>query len=230
MQGVMEEGFRPGDMGSLFDLVLAGGPVMVPIGLASVVALGYAVERWIRLRPRQLGLGDAFSKRVLGAVQSGGAAGGLAACGGDGTPMARILAAGLARARAPFVEREKAVEDVALREVRGLTANLRPIYLVYLIAPLLGLLGTVWGMILAFANIAAYRGLGKPELLAEGIYQALVTTAAGLVIAIPALVAHHHLKGRVERFARGAEELYAQLERALGDAGAACAEASRAHP
>jgi biopolymer transport protein ExbB len=200
---------------------------MVPIGLASVVGLGYAVERWIRLRPRRLGLG-AFGPRVLAAVESGGAAGGLAACG-EKTPMARILAAGLARARAPHAEREKAVEDVALREVRGLAAELRPIYLVYVIAPLLGLLGTVWGMILAFANIAAYRGLGKPELLAEGIYQALVTTAAGLVIAIPALVAYHYLKGRVERFARGAEDLYSALERTLA-AGAGGKEVSGAHP
>jgi biopolymer transport protein ExbB len=90
---------------------------------------------------------------------------------------------------------------------------------VYLVAPLLGLLGTVWGMIEAFSNIATAEGLGKPELLAGGIYEALTTTAAGLAVAIPALVVHHHLKGRIERFARRLEERHAALEEALAGRG-----------
>ena len=199
---------------SLFDLLLAGGPVMVPIGIASVVALGFAVERWIRLQPGQLGSGS-FGRSIVDAVRSGGVERGLATCRERDTPVSRILAVGLAGARAPFLEREKAVEDVASREVRGLAANLRPLYLVYLVAPLLGLLGTVWGMIEAFSNIATNEGLGKPELLAEGIYQALTTTAAGLAIAIPALVAHHYLKGRIERFSRRVEGFYLEIERVL---------------
>jgi biopolymer transport protein ExbB len=218
---------RPHDLQSLFDLILSGGPLMIPIGLASVVALAYAVERWIGLRPARLGLGR-FGSAVLDAVRAAGPAGGLDACRADPTPMARILAVGLARARAPFLEREKAVEDVAAREVRGLAANLRPLFLVYLVAPLLGLLGTVWGMINAFSSIATHAGLGRPELLAEGIYQALTTTATGLAIAIPALVVHHHLRGRIERFARRAEELYAGVEEAL-DARSRT-EAGGAHP
>lgn len=216
----------PNELQSVFDLVKSGGPLMVPIGIASVVALAYAVERWIGLRSRTLGLGR-FGAEVVATVERDGAERGLAACRGASNPMARILGAGLARADAPFLEREKVVEDVAAREVRGLSANLRPLFLVYLVAPLLGLLGTVWGMIGAFSNIATQEGLGKPELLAEGIYQALTTTATGLAIAIPALVAHHVLKGRIERFARGAEELYERLERAL-DAGAAAVEVDRA--
>lgn len=205
-----------GELQSVFDLVKSGGPLMIPIGIASVVALAYAVERWIRLQPGTLGLGR-FRGEVVDAVRQRGVDGGLEACRGAKTPMARIVAAGLARAKAPFMEREKAVEDVAAREVRGLSANLRPLFLVYLVAPLLGLLGTVWGMIEAFSNIATNEGLGKPELLAEGIYQALTTTATGLAIAIPALVMHHHLKGRIERFARGAEELHDEVELALAE-------------
>jgi biopolymer transport protein ExbB len=212
-----QAGGAPTELQSLFDLILSGGPMMVPIGIASVVALAYAVERWIRLRSGPLGLGG-FGPAVVEAVKQQGPEGGLAACRAEGHPMARILAAGLARAKVPFAEREKAVEDVAAREVRGLSANLRPLFLVYLVAPLLGLLGTVWGMIGAFSNIATNEGLGKPELLAEGIYQALTTTATGLAIAIPALVVHHYLKGRIERFARGAEELYERVEEALFDA------------
>ena len=109
-----------------------------------------------------------------------------------------------------------AYEDAAASEVRRLGSNLRPLLLVWLIAPLLGLLGTVWGMIEAFSQIALAQGLGKPELLAAGIYQALTTTAAGLAVSIPAIVAHHYLKGRIERFARSSEELYREVDDNLG--------------
>jgi biopolymer transport protein ExbB len=208
----------PQTLQSLFDLLWAGGPLMVPIALASVVALGYAVERWVRLAPGRLGSGRA-SDDVVTAVRTSGVERGLALARAEDTPATRVLAVGLERARAPFVEREKAVEDAASREVRELAANLRPLYLVYLVAPLLGLLGTVWGMIEAFSNIATAEGLGKPELLAGGIYEALTTTAAGLAVAIPALVVHHHLKGRIERFARRLEERLAALEEALAGRG-----------
>ena len=115
----------------------------------------------------------------------------------------------------PFLEREKAVEDAGAREVRRLSANLKPLVVVAMIAPLLGLLGTVWGMIVAFSTIAMQDGLGKPELLAAGISQALITTAAGLTIAIPTQAAYYYLKGRVERFTLQAEELYGELNHSL---------------
>lgn len=196
---------------SIFDLVLAGGPLMVPIGLCSVVALAYATERWIRLRPAYLGT-RSFGRSVLSAMKEQGLAAALALCESRPSPLARILGAGLRRANQPFLDREKAVEDAAASEVRRLSSNLRPLLLVWLIAPLLGLLGTVWGMIEAFSEIALAQGLGKPELLAAGIYQALTTTAAGLAVSIPAIVAHHYLKGRIERFARNSEELYREVD------------------
>ena len=133
-------------------------------------------------------------------------------------PMARILAAGLRRADEPFLDREKAVEDTASSEVKQLGTNLRPLLLVWLIAPLLGLLGTVWGMIKAFSNIALEEGIGRPEVLASGIYQALTTTAAGLAIAIPAIVLHHYLRGRIESFARLSEALYREVDEKLSRA------------
>ena len=110
-----------------------------------------------------------------------------------------------------MLEREKAVEDAGAREVKRLHANLRPLVLVGLIAPLLGLLGTVWGMIEAFSNIALQDGLGKPELLASGISQALITTAAGLTVAIPTQAAYFWLKGRIDRFVRRTEDLYLDI-------------------
>ena len=202
------------ELRSVFDMVMNGGPVMVPIALCSIVALAYGVERWVRLRPAELGT-KRLGKDILDAVDSGGPAAALEVCKRREKPLARILAAGLARTGSPTPEVEKAVEDAGAREVKRLSANLRPLVVIGVIAPLLGLLGTVWGMIEAFSSIAFQGGLGKPELLASGISQALVTTAAGLAIAIPAQAIYYYLKGRIDRFVRGAEDVYLELEEKL---------------
>ena len=199
---------------SLLDMVLDGGPMMVPIGLCSIVALAYSVERWVRLRGGKLGTAR-LRRDVVGAVQQGGATRALEVCAKSKSAMARVLGVGLARAGGPFLEMEKAVEDAGGREVKRLSANLKPLVVVAAIAPLLGLLGTVWGMIQAFQNIALKDGLGKPELLAAGISQALITTAAGLAIAIPTQAAYYYFKSVIERFARDTEDTYVQISNNL---------------
>lgn len=211
-----QEPGAPPAVDSLFDLLRAGGPLMVPIGLCSVFALAFAVERWLRIQPSALG-SRKLAARINEAARTGGAAAGLAACGERKRPLERILAAGLERAHMAFADREKVVEDVAAAEVRTLARNLRPLFLVWLVAPMLGLLGTVWGMIEAFSNIALSSGIGKPEQLARGIYVALVTTAAGLSVAIPTIVFYWFLQGRIEHFAATAEQSYRELDRALTD-------------
>ena len=214
----MQTGNEPAAVGrtmeSLFELAMRGGWAMVPIAVCSVVAVAYVVERAIRLRSGALG-SPRFAKSVLDDVRSGGATAGLARCERERNVLARILAVGFRRADLPFLERDHAVGDAASTELRRLGANLRPLLIVWLVAPLLGLLGTVWGMIVAFSEIASSAGLGKPELLAGGIYQALTTTAAGLVVAIPAIVAYHWLKGRIESFARRVEDVQRDVEEAL---------------
>ncbi len=199
---------------SVFDMVIGGGPIMIPIALCSVIALAYTVERWLRLRASALGT-NGFGGELLMAVKEGGAERGLALCAERDQPLARVVRAALVAWSAPFLEREKAVEDAGAREVRRLSANLKPLVAIGMIAPLLGLLGTVWGMILAFSTIAVQDGLGKPEVLASGISQALITTAAGLTIAIPTQAAYYYLKGRIERFSRSAEELYGKVTESL---------------
>ncbi len=199
---------------SLYELTMSGGPIMIPIGLCSIVALAYATERWLRLRPTYLGTAK-HARHIVEACEKEGVDGALAVCKKSSTSLARVLSVGLARASSPFQEREKAVEDAAASEMDRLSVNLRPILLVYLVAPLLGLLGTVWGLILAFTEIALAEGLGKPELLAKGVYQALVTTAAGLVVAIPAIVAHQYLKARIDAFVRRLEGVWSEVETRL---------------
>jgi len=195
---------------SLFHLIASGGPVMVPLGICSVLGLAFMAERWLRLRAGRLG-GGRFAMKLVTAVQEGGAGPGLKVCEDSPTPLARIMATGLRRLQDPVLEREKAVEDAGAREVRRLSTNLRPLVVIAVIAPLLGLLGTVLGIIQAFTNVAYRSGLGRPELLAGGIAQALVTTAAGLIIAIPCQAAYYYFRGRIDRFVGRAEDLYADL-------------------
>jgi biopolymer transport protein ExbB len=210
------------DLDSLYDMIVNGGPVMVPIGLCSVVALTYIVERSLRLRATSLG-SRTFGAAVVAALAEGGAERAAEVCQRSASSMARVLLPGIRRWARPTLEREKAVEDAGAREVKRLSANLRPLVVVAAIAPLLGLLGTVWGMIEAFSNIALQDGLGKPEMLASGISQALITTAAGLSVAIPAQAAYFYYKARIDRFVRRAEDVYAEisdleLEQAAGGA------------
>ena len=182
---------------SFYDIVVSGGPLMIPIALCSVIALTFMVERSIRLRRSRLG-GRSFEKKLVAALQEGGAHAGLALCESHKSAQARVLGAGLSHVDAEWQRREKAVEDAGAREVDRLSANLRPLVVIGMIAPLLGLLGTVWGMIDAFANIALGDGLGNPETLAAGISQALVTTAAGLAVAIPAQAAYYWFRSRLD--------------------------------
>ncbi len=196
---------------SLWELTRTGGPLMIPIAICSVAALGVAIERSISLRRVKLG-SPALEAGVLSALRSGDGPAALRACEAESTPLARILRTGLA---SPAAVREARATDTASSEVKSLHARLRPLLLVYLIAPLLGLLGTVWGMIGAFATVAHQGALGKPEMLAAGVYQALVTTAAGLAVAIPVLLVHQGFRARIDRFARRVESVWGQVENAL---------------
>ena len=214
---------------SLFELVTSGGPLMIPIALCSVLALAYMVERSVRLRGGRLAT-RSFHGELLSALRDAGPRAGLELCERDATSQSRILAAGLRRAEAAVLEREKAVEDAGAREVDRLSANLRPLVVIGMIAPLLGLLGTVWGMIEAFSVISAGDGLGSPEALAGGISQALVTTAAGLAVAIPAQAAYYFFKSRIDAFVRRTEDLYEEVCDVLVGRRAASPAAAPAEP
>ncbi len=194
-------------LGNLFDLIVAGGPIMIPIGLCSVVALGFLVERMAALSKRRLA--PSSFRGGLDQALAQGAKAALDFC--ERQPrvaLARVMAAGLKRFEAPRGEVERAIEEAGGREVGTMTRRLRPLVVVTAIAPLLGLLGTVWGMIQAFQVMALQKGIGKPELLAGGIAQALVTTAAGLSVAIPVQVVYYWLKAKVDRFADAAEVVF----------------------
>ncbi len=199
---------------SVFDMLRSGGVLMWPLALCSVVALAYIVERSLRLRESELG-SRRYVRSILEALSARGPAGALAVVSGERRPLGRVLQPALESQGASKLEREKAVEDAGAREVQRLSVNLRPLMVVGIMAPLLGFLGTVFGMIQCFAEISQRSGLAKPEHLASGISQALITTAAGLCIAIPTQTAYFWLKARIERFVRRTEDLYGELARVL---------------
>jgi len=120
--------------------------------------------------------------------------------------MSRILKSGLMRSSYGLIEIERAIEGAGAHESGNLTANLRGLGVVSNLAPMLGLLGTVLGMIRAF-NVISTSGTGNPSLVASGISEALITTAAGLLVGIPALAAYHYLKGKADRLIFEMEEI-----------------------
>jgi biopolymer transport protein ExbB len=205
---------------SLYDFIVASGPIMWPLGLCSVVALAFTVERWLRLQRGAIG-SRRFGESIVEALKSGGKPAALAACAAKKNALARILQAGIDRLEGGAPAIEKAIEDAGSREVRRMTSSLRPLASVVTIAPLLGLLGTVWGMVEAFSNIALKGGMGKPELLASGISQALITTVAGLVIAIPTQAIYYWFKGRIDGFVKDVEDLHGTIDAVVRGPGAA---------
>lgn len=201
---------RSVDLQSLYQMLLDGGPLMIPIALCSIIALAFVVERWTNLRSSSIG-SKGFASDLTAILKKEGPDTAMQLCESSKTPLSRILHASISRRDQPFLEMEKVVEDTGTREVLRLSAGLRPLVVVAMIAPLLGLLGTVWGMIGAFTNIAVQDGLGKPEMLAGGISQALITTAAGLAVAIPTQAAYYYFRSRIDRFARLAEDTHQSL-------------------
>lgn len=191
-------------MDSLLETIVQGGPVMIPLGICSVVALAWTFDRWLRTRASTLG-NAAHADTLIAALNQGGPAQALAVSRGKRTALGAILEPALERWRLPRAALEKMIEDVGAREVRALVSSLRPLTVVAVIAPLLGLLGTVIGIILAFRDIALSNAIGRPEALSAGIAQALVTTAAGLVIAIPTQAIYYWLRARIDRFAQRVE-------------------------
>jgi biopolymer transport protein ExbB len=184
---------------SLFEMLVAGGPLMIPIGLASFLLLLITFERLISLRRRKV-VPRLFVERFLlqlreGALDKNEA---LEKCDDEPSYIAQVFAAGLRKWGKPAVEVEQAVLDEGERVSNALRKYLRVMNGISTVSPLLGLAGTVWGMMHAFNTIATNSAMGRAEMLAGGISVALMTTASGLMVAIPAMIIYLYFVGRVD--------------------------------
>jgi biopolymer transport protein ExbB len=191
---------------SLLRLLAKGGLVMIPIGVCSVIAVAVALERAIRLRRARVAPNDlAPELRLLLQNPEKPLESAIEYLDRRPGPLSSILRAGVLSLPLGPDAVQKAMEDAGAREAGWMKRSLRPLSAIAQLAPLLGLLGTIYGMITAF-QAAASAGVGRGDQLAAGIYEALLTTAAGLTVAIPALIAHQVLTGRVDRLIDAMDE------------------------
>ncbi len=184
-----------------------GMQFMIPIGLCSLLGVTIIIERLFALRKNAIMPGGFLSglKGVFHPDMKDRAAG-LGYCAANGSPLSRVVAAGIRKLHRGEDAVERAIEDAGALEVDKLRRNLHLLYGVSAVTPMLGLLGTVWGMIEAF-QVASIAGLGKAESLATGIYQALVTTFAGLTVAIPVLILYYYFLGKIDQMVHQMNDL-----------------------
>ncbi|MGI6460175.1 MAG: MotA/TolQ/ExbB proton channel family protein [Candidatus Hydrogenedentales bacterium] len=181
----------------IFKVIMQGGVLMIPIGLCSIVALAIIIERFYSLRRASIDTRE-FMDTMRQVLRQNRIQDAVEICDEVDAPIARIMRAGILKYNRSKEDIREAIEDAGHLEIPRLERYLSAMATCANIAPLLGLLGTVAGMIKAFAQIQALEGLVSPSDLAEGIGNALVTTAAGLTVAIPTLVAYNYFVSRVE--------------------------------
>ena len=196
----------------LFGIIIKGGPVMAPLLLCSVIALAVVIERfffWRKITARQA------VEEMLALVERGDITKASSLGREIESPLGRVLASGLAHCNPSAT---KALEVAAQKEVPVLKQRLVILDTIITLAPLLGLLGTVTGMIGSF-GIMSQVGIGQPHAVTGGVAEALIATATGLLIAILTLIPYNYFTSRAEREMEEIEYFASRLELALGEAG-----------
>jgi len=196
-----------------WSLIKAGGPIMVPIILCSVFALGIVIEKLLYFGFIKTNVAR-LKRQIFDRIKSNRIKESIELCDANRSPIAKILKAGILKFGAPREEIKESMEDTSLFEIPKLESRLSALATIAHISPLLGLLGTVTGMTASFHTIqirAASLNPVTPGDLAGGIGEALLTTVAGLIVAIPTFVAYNYFVHRTNHFVlemeHGATEL-----------------------
>ncbi len=193
----------------MFELLIKGGPVMVPICLSALAATVIIIERALFFRAVSRSDASLFGT-VKRLVSEGRFADAERECDGSDSPLARLLRAGLDHRDYSEADLKEAVMNAANREVPRLERYLNTLGTIANVSTLLGLLGTVTGNIKAFGVLASSGAIGNPALLAGAIAEALITTAAGLIVSIPATIFYNHYVSR-------ANKIVVEMESSVGD-------------
>lgn len=183
---------------SVFELAMSGGFMMIPIAILSVVAVYLFFERLMIINKANVEPGP-FMNRVKDYVLRGDINGAKLLCAQHDSPVGRMIQKGLTRIGSPLKNIEASIENVGKIEVFRLEKNLSALATIAGAAPMMGFLGTVIGMVQAFIAIAQEEGSVSPKLLSSGIYTAMITTVAGLVVGIIAYLAYNFLVTRVQK-------------------------------
>lgn len=185
----------------IWQLVVKGGPVMIPILLGSIVGFAIVLERTIAFLKLSSHDGEQCLHRVLQHVRHGRMDAALKAARDADHPVAAVLRRGLEQWDLPIEAVERSMEQAAQAQVRGLERWFGGLASVITLEPMMGFLGTITGLIRAFMAWEASGARVTVSQLASGIYEAMITTAAGLIVAIPLLMAHNAFVSRIKRLA-----------------------------
>ncbi|MDP8299845.1 MAG: MotA/TolQ/ExbB proton channel family protein [Candidatus Tantalella remota] len=202
----------------MWELTLKGGPLMFLIILCSVIAFAVVIEKLWQLRKAKINTED-FMEDISETLRRNKIMDAIDKCNAMPGPIAKILKAGILKHDRPRTEIKEAIEDAGLHEVPRLEKNLGVLATIAHISPLLGLLGTVTGMVRSFQVIeqkaVAFMPV-NPGDLAGGIWESLITTVAGLAVAIPTYVAYNFLVSKVDGFVLEMEKSATDLVNILG--------------
>lgn len=194
---------------SLLDLAIKGGWVMIPIGILSVLAIYIIVERMLTLRKADKDP-ERFIEKIKNLVYNGDIPGAIEQCQQFDTPFSRMIEKGITKIGTPLPNIETSIGNIGKMEVYKLERNLSILATISGAGPMLGFFGTVTGMVQAFIAIAEEEGSVSPKLLSSGMYEAMITTVAGLVVGIIAYVGYNYLVSRVDKIVHKME--YSSIE------------------
>lgn len=200
---------EPGSVQMLFTILVEGGWLMIPITLLSFIAIYVIAERWKALNAMQVDE-KRFLSMVEDLLRQGNTNAAVQYCDELDKPMSRIMKQGIIRLGRPLIDVEEAIKNAGRKETYLMEKRMDWLATIAGVAPLLGFLGTVTGMIDAFMQIQGLQGNVNPSVLAGGIWEALITTAWGLTVGIVAFGAYNYLLAKINR-------LVFQLEMASTD-------------
>jgi len=206
-----------GGLGAILDKIMEGGPgIMIPLLILFVIGVSFIIERFIALAKAKINTAE-FLTKIRAALRNKNVKEAVKICETFKGPIASILKTGLMKYGDPKDEIEKTMENSAMHEIARLERGLAGLSTISNLAPILGFLGTVTGMIKSFDALAQ---LNDPGLVAKGISQALITTAGGLIVSVPMLLAYSFFTTKVNTFIREIEsasavlmESFSQMER-----------------
>ena len=181
----------------VIDLLMRGGLIMIPLVALSLLSVYIIIERYITIR-KAAGNPDAFMLSIRSLMVKGDLAGAKLLCAQTASPLARMVEKGLRRIGLPLKEIETSVENIGKIEIARLEKNISILGIIAGIAPMIGFVGTIIGVIKIFYSIAATKEFGIPQV-ADGLYVKLVTSATGLIVGIIAHIGYHWLSILVER-------------------------------
>ena len=183
---------------SFLDILMEGGFLMFPLFILSLVAIYVIAERWRKLENSKMDI-PAMLNNIESLLKSGSQQRAIQYCDEFDKPLARILKSGISRLGRPIRDIEEAIRNAGKKEIFYLEKRMNWLATIAGVAPLVGFTGTVTGMITAFMDIQSLQGNVNPSVLAGGIWEALITTATGLVVGIIAYGFYNFLLGKINR-------------------------------